>query len=61
MYPGLDFEKPIVELEKKVADLREYSRAHDVDVTHGIELLEITKVCNAEGIRIAKCQLGCFR
>lgn len=36
----LDFEKPIAELEQKVADLREFSRRHDVDVSHGIALLE---------------------
>ena len=36
----LDFEKPIAELEQKVAELREFSRRHDVDVSHGIALLE---------------------
>lgn len=36
----LDFEKPIAELEKKVAELRDFSRSHDVDVSHGIQLLE---------------------
>jgi acetyl-CoA carboxylase carboxyl transferase subunit alpha len=36
----LDFEKPIVELEQKVSELREFSKEHDVDVSHGIELLE---------------------
>ncbi len=36
----LDFEKPIAELEQKVAELRDFSRRHDVDVSHGIALLE---------------------
>ncbi len=36
----LEFEKPVAELEQKVAELREFSRLHDVDVEHGIELLE---------------------
>jgi len=36
----LELEKPISELERKVAELREFSRANDVDVGHGIELLE---------------------
>ena len=27
---------------------------------HGVELLDIAKICNEEGIRIAHCQLGCF-
>jgi acetyl-CoA carboxylase carboxyl transferase subunit alpha len=36
----LDFEKPIAELEQKVAELREFSRRHDVDVSHGIALLD---------------------
>lgn len=40
MAANLDFEKPIAELEKKVAELRDFSRQHDVDVTHGIEMLE---------------------
>ncbi len=37
----LDFEKPIAELEQKVAELRDFSRRHDVDVSHGIALLEL--------------------
>jgi acetyl-CoA carboxylase carboxyl transferase subunit alpha len=36
----LEFEKPVCELEKKIAELREFSKSHDVDVSHGIELLE---------------------
>lgn len=40
MTATLDFEKPIHELEQKIDDLREYSRAHDVDVSHSIESLE---------------------
>lgn len=36
----LDFEKPIFELEKKINELREFSSSHEVDVGHGIELLE---------------------
>lgn len=36
----LDFEEPIVELERKVQELREFSTQRDVDVSHGIELLE---------------------
>jgi len=36
----LDFEKPIHELEKKIEELREFSRTHDVDVTNGVELLD---------------------
>ena len=40
MSTSLDFEKPIIELEQKVAELHEFSKQHDVDVSHGIELLE---------------------
>ncbi|MFA5204288.1 MAG: acetyl-CoA carboxylase carboxyltransferase subunit alpha [Lentisphaeria bacterium] len=36
----LEFEKTLVELENKVNQLREYSRAQGVDVSHGISLLE---------------------
>ncbi|MCK5801502.1 MAG: acetyl-CoA carboxylase carboxyltransferase subunit alpha [Lentisphaeria bacterium] len=36
---ALEFEKPILELEQKVEELREFSQQHDVDVSHGIHLL----------------------
>jgi len=28
---------------------------------HGISLKEICGICDKEGIKIVKCQLGCFR
>ena len=28
---------------------------------HGLELLDIARVCNKENIRFCKCQLGCFK
>ena len=28
---------------------------------HGVDLLDIAGVCNREGIRLCKCQLGCFK
>ena len=28
---------------------------------HGVELLDIARVCNANDIRLCKCQLGCFK
>ncbi len=37
---NLEFEKPIAELEEKIAELRKFSSAHNVDVSHGIKLLE---------------------
>ncbi len=36
----LDFEEPIVELERKVEELRQFSIERDVDVSQGIALLE---------------------
>ncbi len=27
---------------------------------HGVELLQIAKICNQQKIKICKCQLGCF-
>jgi acetyl-CoA carboxylase carboxyl transferase subunit alpha len=36
----LDFEEPIVELERKVEELRQFSAERDVDVSQGIALLE---------------------
>ncbi|MBT3287663.1 MAG: acetyl-CoA carboxylase carboxyltransferase subunit alpha [Victivallales bacterium] len=35
----LDFEEPIVELERKVQELLEFSALRDVDVSQGVELL----------------------
>jgi hypothetical protein len=26
-----------------------------------VKLLDITRACNSQGIRICKCQLGCFK
>ena len=28
---------------------------------HGVELLDIARICNRENIRLCKCQLGCFK
>lgn len=36
----LDFERPIADLEKKLADLTAFSESHDVDVSSGIKELE---------------------
>jgi acetyl-CoA carboxylase carboxyl transferase subunit alpha len=36
----LEFEKPLYELEEKIQQLREFSRTHEVDVSHGVQLLE---------------------
>lgn len=36
----LDFEKPIHEMEAKIEELQNFSKLHDVDVSHGIELLQ---------------------
>ena len=36
----LDFEQPMIELEEKIARLRDFSRENDVDVTHNIEMLQ---------------------
>ncbi len=36
----LEFEKSLYELEDKVRQLREFSRTNNVDVNHGIQLLE---------------------
>src|SRR5256885_4429274 len=36
----LDFEKPIFELEKRLQDLKEHSREHDVDLDSEVEAIE---------------------
>jgi len=28
---------------------------------HNVDLLEISRVCNRERIKICRCQLGCFK
>ena len=35
----LEFERPIAELEDKVAELRSFGESNDVDVEHGITVL----------------------
>jgi alanyl-tRNA synthetase len=35
-------------------------KAFELAEKHGIELIEIGRICNQEGIKIAQCQLGCF-
>jgi acetyl-CoA carboxylase carboxyl transferase subunit alpha len=37
----LDFEKPIVELEGKLADLKAHSREHEVDVENEVRRMEM--------------------
>jgi len=39
MAVSLEFEKPITELEEKIAQLEQFSKTHDVDVTHGVDIL----------------------
>src|SRR5262249_12357708 len=36
----LDFEKPIVELERRLRDLKEHSREHDVDLDSEVEAMD---------------------
>ncbi|EHL2677278.1 acetyl-CoA carboxylase carboxyl transferase subunit alpha, partial [Listeria monocytogenes] len=36
----MEFEKPILELKSKIADLKEYNETSDVDLTNEIEKLE---------------------
>ena len=36
----LEFEKPIVELEEKLADLKSHSRAHDVNLAAEVRRME---------------------
>jgi len=39
-FPPLDFEKPIIELEEKLADLKKHSRAHDINFDHEVRRME---------------------
>jgi hypothetical protein len=35
--------------------------AFELSEKHNLDMLDIARVCNNEGIKIAKCQLGCFK
>ncbi len=35
--------------------------AFELTAAHDVELLDIARVCNREGVRLCKCQLGCFK
>lgn len=39
-HPFLDFEKPIVELEKKISDMREFGLGHDIELSSEIVSME---------------------
>ncbi len=39
-FPPLDFEKPIIELEEKLADLKRHSRANDINFDHEVRRME---------------------
>ena len=36
------------------------AEAFEVAAAHGVELLDVADVCNAHGIKLVRCQLGCF-
>lgn len=35
--------------------------AFQIAERHAVELLDVARICNAENIRISRCQLGCFK
>ncbi len=35
--------------------------AFELSETHGIDKLDFARYCNKNGIKIRKCQLGCFK
>ena len=41
MVGELEFERPILELKKKITDLKEFTKTADVDLSSEIEKLEI--------------------
>jgi len=56
--------KPIVEAATFEEDeKRKLScpQAFELAAKHKVELLDISRVCNREGIKLCKCQLGCFK
>lgn len=56
--------KKLVEAAAVDVDERRVLRCADafkLAAEHGVELLDITKICDSSGIRICSCQLGCFK
>ena len=56
--------KKLVEAAAVDVDERRVLRCADafkLAAEHGIDLPEITRICNSSGIRICSCQLGCFK
>ena len=37
------------------------AQAFELAGEFGVEIIEIGRVCNRQNIKIAKCQLGCFK
>ncbi|MBN1675845.1 MAG: hypothetical protein JXR37_32675 [Kiritimatiellae bacterium] len=37
------------------------AEAFRIAAEHGVKKTAVMRVCNAEGIRICRCQLGCFK
>lgn len=37
------------------------ARAFELAAERGVDLLDVARVCNREGVKIAQCQLGCFK
>jgi hypothetical protein len=37
------------------------SAAFQIAEKQGVNLLDITKICNRHSIKVCKCQLGCFK
>lgn len=36
------------------------AEAFEIAQEFGVEVIEVGRVCNRQGIKIRKCQLGCF-
>lgn len=39
----------------------ECQKAFEIALTHRMTLMDITRVCNENDIKISNCQLGCFK
>lgn len=60
-------DQKILEVILAVAGTREDGRrtlacgaAFDLAEANGVELMDVARVCNANDVRITRCQLGCF-
>ncbi len=63
----MNSQEELVEIVKKASETRDdrlflaCAEAFKIAEQHGVELLDVARVCNKNKIKIVACQLGCFK